>query len=114
MAENETYQDGFIDTYDGKAGWAAVQSEFQMDEPEPDEVYFALYDLSQAYEGSADVFYRRGERFFYATGGHCSCYGLEGQWEPEEYTREQLLGQVERANWGFFKDKADLIRQAVA
>jgi hypothetical protein len=31
------------------------------------------------------------ESFFMVTGGHCSCYGLEGQWDVEDYTREQLI-----------------------
>lgn len=99
--------------WNGKSGWALVQSEFKMEEPEPEEVIIADYRPGD-YCGDADVLYRNGDTYYYATGGHCSCYGLEGQWAPEPYTKETLLGQVERANYGFFKDEAETIRKALA
>jgi len=95
------------------AGWSDVRREFDMTDAEPEQVIYASYEYEN-YSGYADVLYRNGESYFYASGSHCSCYGLEGQWEPEEVSREALLGQVDRANYGFFKDKADLIRAAVA
>lgn len=36
------------------------------------------------------------ESFFEAFGSHCSCYGLEGQWEPEYCTLEELVYSVEK------------------
>jgi hypothetical protein len=75
--------------------WHDVCREFQVEVPEPDEVLLALYD-QPAYEGYADVIYRVGDRYFWVTASHCSCYGLEGQWEPEEYSRDLLRGALER------------------
>lgn len=49
---------------------------------EPDFVY-AVYS-TPAYEGNATIIYRQGAKWFESTGCHCSCYGLEGQWEPHE------------------------------
>ena len=34
------------------------------------------------YEGIAYVLFERGGQLFSVEGGHCSCYGLEGQWIP--------------------------------
>lgn len=62
--------------------WDDVKDEFEIDLPEPDNV-FAFYDC-QAYDGSADVFFENNGVWKYVSGSHCSCYGLEGQWESEE------------------------------
>lgn len=39
------------------------------------------------YSGSAMVLYEKDGKLFVNHGGHCSCYGLEGQWSPEEVTK---------------------------
>lgn len=36
-------------------------------------------------------------KLFENHGGHCSCYGFEGQWAPEETSKESLL---KRQFWG--------------
>lgn len=55
--------------------------------PRPADIIVADYD-TPAYEGYAFVLYRRkGKKdapLFEVNASHCSCYGLEGQWEPEE------------------------------
>lgn len=48
------------------------------------------------YEGAAYVLFRKGDQLFEVYGSHCSCYGLEGQWEPEETDIETLKGMVAR------------------
>jgi hypothetical protein len=59
--------------------------------PEPDLV-FAWYEYEN-YSGSACVVYRAGRKWFLNAGGHCSCYGLEGQWGPERFdARAHLKG----------------------
>jgi hypothetical protein len=50
---------------------------------EPEAVYACYW--YEHYEGSAVVVYKRDGQWFLVTGGHCSCYGLEGQWEPEAF-----------------------------
>lgn len=93
--------------------WADVQREFGISRLEPDDVIYAEYDID-GYEGSADILFRERGKFFYVHGSHCSCYGLEeSQWSPEEYTAEGLQGQMERANWGFFHDRKDVIMAAI-
>src|SRR4051812_43967563 len=39
------------------------------------------------YSGSALVLYEKDGKLFVNHGGHCSCYGLEDQWSPEEVTK---------------------------
>ena len=57
--------------------------------PTDGEVVFAVYS-AEGYEGWALVVYRRGGQLYEVYGSHCSCYGLEGQWEPEATTVEAL------------------------
>lgn len=46
-------------------------------------VFHAEYSYED-YSGSALVIFEKDGKLFEVNGGHCSCYGLEGQWEPEE------------------------------
>ena len=54
------------------------------------EILFAEYERG-GYEGDAAVIFRKDGRVFETYGGHCSCFGLEGQWQPEETTIEAIL-----------------------
>lgn len=78
--------------------WDDVQLEFGMEEPEPDQVILATYEYED-YSGTADVIYRDGDKYYWVRGSHCSCNGLEGQWEPEEYTKELLIKSLEKGGW---------------
>jgi len=53
-----------------------------------------------SYEGSATVLYERGGKLFEVTGGHCSCYGLEGQWAPVEIPPQYLVRRTEKGRYG--------------
>lgn len=70
---------------------------------EPTEVIFAGYTYED-YSGDAFVVYRDGRKFYTVEGGHCSCYGLEGQWDPIPYTLKQLIASFEKRDqsWGLF------------
>ena len=85
------YGDGFDD-------WRDIQRQFEMDDPEPDEVLWASYNID-GYEGFSNVIYRNGDKFYYNYAAHCSCYGLEGQWDPEEYSAELFLAAYEKGHW---------------
>jgi hypothetical protein len=52
------------------------------------------------YDGSAFVLYTRGGKLYEVTGGHCSCYGLEGQWDPEETSADALKHRIDNGNLG--------------
>jgi hypothetical protein len=60
------------------------------DFPTDEEILFASYEQG-GYEGDSIVLFKRNGKFYYNSAGHCSCYGLEGLWEPDEVIPEQLL-----------------------
>ena len=75
--------------------WEDVARQFSIDMPEPEEVLLAIYEID-SYDGEAMVVYRQGNNYFLASGNHCSCFGLENQWSPEEYDLETFKKVVER------------------
>jgi hypothetical protein len=80
----ESVRDDFFPQghYDGRY---PVPADF----PSEDEILFAWYDRAD-YSGAALVVFERDGKLYQVNGGHCSCYGLEGQWEPEETSAEVL------------------------
>lgn len=42
------------------------------------------------YNGEAFVLFEEDGVLYEVNGGHCSCYGLEGQWQPEEVNLDEL------------------------
>lgn len=84
MTKIETIKDGEM------MNWKEITDAFDIQQNEPDELLFAEYG-GGSYDGDAFVAYRNGEKFYTVEGGHCSCFGLEGQWKPEEYTKELFI-----------------------
>ena len=52
-------------------------------------ILFAAYE-NESYEGYALVIFSKDGKLYEVNGSHCSCNGLEGQWEPEETNFEAL------------------------
>lgn len=65
------------------------------------EILFAEYEQG-GYEGDSTVIYRKFGRLYETNGSHCSCYGLEDQWSPEETTVEAIL--LRKYDYGTQKD----------
>lgn len=102
-----------MEVYEGLFdSWSDVCREFDEDVTEPDEVLLAVYDI-QGYEGSADVIYRAGDQYYWVSGSHCSCYGLEGQWDPEEYSAELLIAALRRGDHFYWAEDSAALRDAV-
>lgn len=53
-----------------------------------------------AYEGNAFVLFGRSGKLYEVNGSHCSCYGLEGQWEPEETSAVVLQHRLDEGHLG--------------
>lgn len=53
------------------------------------EVLFAEYQCG-SWEGCSIILLKRGNDFFVVQASHCSCYGLEGQFEPMPTNKEAL------------------------
>lgn len=70
---------------------------------------FAAYDCPD-YEGSALVIVSDdGKAFRVVDGGHCSCFGLEGQWEPSEHTIVEIAHFARAGRGSVFSDHRDAI-----
>ena len=63
------------------------------------EILLASYTY-ECYEGDAFVLFRKDGKLYEVNGGHCSCYGLEGQWDPEETTKEALIHRINEGYLG--------------
>lgn len=100
MSEQVYFHDWEKPRYEGgKSGRDAVIADFSINESDLDgcEILAASYTYED-YSGSAYVLFRKDGKLWEVNGGHCSCYGLEGQWVPElcvpshEITRRQFQG----------------------
>jgi len=56
------------------------------------EIIYADYEC-ESYDGYATVFFFNSNtgKYYETYGSHCSCYGLEDQWSPEEIVFEELV-----------------------
>jgi hypothetical protein len=75
-------------------GWADVDEIRSAFEVAPEHwagvEVLAAWSEYESYEGSAWVLFRRAGKLYEVNGGHCSCYGFEGQWEPSEVTTAEI------------------------
>jgi hypothetical protein len=75
------------------------------------DVLHADYE-NEDYDGSARVLFTRDGKLFYVEGGHCSCYGLEDQWDEEELSLAMILHLVrggKHSFWGNHQAVADAL-----
>jgi hypothetical protein len=63
------------------------------------EVLLASYTY-ESYSGSAFVLIKKDGMLYEVNGSHCSCYGLEAQWELEATSKEELLVRLNVGNFG--------------
>jgi len=66
---------------------------------EPIHILFASYSYAN-YSGDAWVLFERDGKLFEVNGAHCSCYGLEGQFYPEETTLEAVAHRLTEGKLG--------------
>lgn len=79
--------------------YGEVTDEVRARYPTDDQILLAIYEYGN-YEGSAFVLYEQDGKLYEVNGGHCSCNGLEGQWDPEETTWEALaMRQFYGSSW---------------
>ena len=80
----------YIDLF---SDWSEVKRNFSRDVPEIEPKYvYASYTETSDYSWDAFVVIGNNKRDFQVVeGGHCSCYGLEGQWEPTDMGFKALV-----------------------
>ena len=78
--------------YDGFENVDGMMKDFDItsEELEGVEILYACYN-GGGYDGEAHVIFRKDGKLYEVNGSHCSCYGLEGQWKPEETSAEAML-----------------------
>lgn len=75
-----------------------IEDAYECKIPDSAEILLAYYGYG-SYCGASFVLYRDGGKLYEVNGSHCSCNGLEGQWEPEETTVAAL-----KARNGFYTE----------
>lgn len=79
-----------------------VRSNFSIDSSDLEGVTILVANYTyENYDGSAFVLFEKAGKLYEVYGGHCSCYGLEGQWEPEEVLLDELIKRVETSKYQF-------------
>lgn len=73
--------------------------EIKLKKYEEFDIILASYTYEN-YSGDAFVLFEHDGKLYEVNGGHCSCYGLEGQWSPEETTIEALKHRIEKGSLG--------------
>jgi len=66
-----------------------IENEYNTKLSDDIEILLAWYGYGD-YCGSSFVLYRQNGKLYEVNGNHCSCNGLEGQWEAEETSIETL------------------------
>lgn len=79
--------------------WNLDEKEVTSLDPEPDRILAASYRYED-YEGDAFVLFVKDGKLYEVNGSHCSCYGLEGQWSPEEVHIESLEHRIKKSDYG--------------
>lgn len=82
-------------------GLDALKSDFDLGDAGLNgcEVLLAYYS-AEGYEGTAFVLFRRDGELYEVHGSHCSCYGLEGQWEPEVVDLDEMWHRLNEGACG--------------
>ena len=62
-------------------------------------ILFASYGNAN-YSGEAWVLFEQDGKLYEVNGGHCSCYGLEDQWSPEDVMLEELEHRLVNGTFG--------------
>jgi len=79
------------------SGRTGMMDDFNIDEWSVKDctILYAYYN-NEDYEGYATVIFERFGQLYEVNGNHCSCFGLEDQWKPEETSLASLQSEQ---NW---------------
>lgn len=78
-----------------------VENDFELKDNELEDIEILLaYYSYEDYQGEAFVLFRRDGKLYEVNGSHCSCYGLEDQWSPEEVMLEELEHRITEGTFG--------------
>jgi len=89
------------------AGWFGID----IQELEGAKILYGYYSYED-YSGEAFVLFEKDKKLYEVNGSHCSCYGLEGQWQPEETLVEAVEKRLGNA-YGFYQGNKTEIQEAL-
>ena len=72
-------------------------------------ILLAFYGCAD-YEGNAFVLFIKDGQLYEVHGSHCSCNGLEGQWQPEETSWEALKVMYLESDNSFYGDDGSALK----
>ena len=70
-----------------------------LDKHKDDHILFASYTYEN-YSGDAFVLFENNGVLYEVNGSHCSCFGLEGQWDREEVMLEEMAHRLTKGDFG--------------
>jgi hypothetical protein len=91
-----------------------LKQEYQITDEDLDgcTILFACYEI-EGYEGCSTIILEKDGKLWINEAGHCSCYGLEGQWDPIETNLEALKKEAKakshNSNYTTFCEFVDTI-----
>lgn len=105
LSKDPVYQGDFEDR-------SVVFNQFDFPDDSKYQILFAGYTYEN-WSGNGWVvgFDHEKKQFFEVHGSHCSCYGLEGQWDPEYFESFELfilVMQQRRGNPEFMQGMLEL------
>ena len=90
----------FLEDFDNEQD---VIDSFNLDQNELNDAFILLaWYGGGGYDGSAFVLFERDGKLYEVNGGHCSCYGLEDQWDPEETQAPALVHRIKNGRLGVY------------
>jgi len=95
---------------DGKKKSIAYEFAISEDELTDVDILVACYYCAD-YAGNVFVLFEKDGKLYEVHGGHCSCYGLEGQWEPEETSAIALKYRSEKGNLGLYGAENEALKR---
>jgi len=99
-----------------------VASNFEVELPANIQIIFAHYSGYDSDEGDYEMWARvlfrdaNDGKLYEVHGSHCSCFGLEGQWEPQEVSIHDIVSDLNNPKnqvWGHDQIVRDRLRQAL-
>lgn len=79
--------------------------------PKDINIILASYAYIEDGWGNAFVLFLQHGKLWEVNASHCSCYGLEGQWEPEEADIQELRHRIHKGRLGDVDDGAGRFRE---
>ena len=105
MDEEEFNAEGPTESWRTYENWLEEKRKMQeaLKKYENRHILFASYGQAN-YSGDAWVLFEEDGKLYEVNGSHCSCNGLEGQWDPEEVTLEEIEYRLLNGTFGFGND----------